>query len=175
MNFINSYQRARILLATGSILCFIAFWWSAKLLRIQIYPGYQSSLLLAGSNVLPLLATALFWYLLIMMAICVAVGTAVAGMVRFNAGLLTATLGLAALSFRGGKPRQTILWADSIVGPGAMYLRFIGELLILSFMIGAAWWVLRKLYSAGKLKDRETAAMASAEGDLLAEISSLAV
>src|SRR5207248_2584399 len=95
-------------------------------------------------------------------------------MVRFNAGLLTASLGLAALSFRGGEPRHTILWADSVVGENGMFLRFFGELLVLSLLIGAAWWVLRSLYTRGKLKDRETAGMSQGEGsDVMAEISSL--
>src|SRR6266566_5062193 len=161
MNFINSYQRARILLLTGSVLCFIGFWWTAKAFHIPRYSGYDASLFLDGS---------------VMMIVCVSVGTAVAGMVRFNAGLLTACLGLAALSFRGGEPRHTILWADSTIGESAIFLRFFGELLVLSVMIGAAWWILRNLYTKGKLKDRETAGMHEGENlDAMAEISSLGV
>ncbi|HEV8608357.1 MAG TPA: hypothetical protein VGQ99_23695 [Tepidisphaeraceae bacterium] len=169
MNLLNSYQRARILLLTGSVLCFVAFWWTAKTFHIPPYPGYQASILVHGPVVLP------FVIIAVVMAVCVLVGTAVAGMVRFNAGLLTATLGLAALSARGGEPRHTVLSALSLVGPGQMYLRFFAELFLLSLMIGAAWWVLRMLYTAGKLRDRETAGMREGEGgDITAEISSLA-
>src|SRR2546429_697818 len=84
MNLLNSYQRARLLLLTGSILCFIAFWFFAKTFHIPPYPGHDSSLLLSSPYLLPFLIIA------VVLAISVLIGTAVAGMVRFNAGLLTA-------------------------------------------------------------------------------------
>src|SRR5882672_6804984 len=111
MNFLNSYQRARLLLLTGSVLSFVAFWFSASIFHIPTYPGYQSAVLLHPPYVLPFLIIA------VVIAISVAIGTVIAGMVRFNAGLLTASLSLAALSFRGGEPRHTILWALSTIGP----------------------------------------------------------
>src|SRR6478735_637428 len=126
MNYLNSYQRARILLLTGSILCFIAFWFSAATFHVPPYPGSDASLTIGSAWLLPFLIIA------VVMAISVLIGTAVAGMVRFNAGLLTACLGLAALSFRGGDPRHTILWATSRIGPGGIFIRFFFELLILS-------------------------------------------
>ena len=170
MTILNSYQRARFLLLSGSILCFIAFWFSGQLFHIPPYPGDQSSVLIHSPHALPLVVIA------IVLAISVAIGTAVAGMVRFNAGLLTAALGLAALSFRGGEPRHTVLWAISVVGPGEIFFRFFLELLILSILIGAAWYILRTLYTAGKLRDRETAGMRDGEsGDLTDEIISLGV
>src|SRR5258706_8814373 len=135
MNLLNSYQRARLLLLTGSILCFLAFWFSAKTFHIPPYPGHDSSLLLSSPYLLPFLIIA------VVMAISVLIGTAVAGMVRFNAGLLTACLGLSALSFRGGDTRHSIFTALSLVGPDRMFLRYFFELLILSIMIGAAWYI----------------------------------
>src|SRR5689334_2398979 len=111
MNILNSYQRARILLLTGSILCFIAFWFTAHTFHIPPYPSDDASLTTASPSILTFLIIA------VVMAISVLIGTAIAGMVRFNAGLLTACLGLCALSFRGGDPRHTLLWADSILGP----------------------------------------------------------
>ncbi len=42
-------------------------------------------------------------------------------------------------------------------------------------MIGIAWWILRNLYTAGKLRDRETSSMRENETiDVIAESSSLA-
>jgi len=168
MNILNSYQRARILLLTGSILCFIAFWFSARIFHIPPYPSDDATLTVGSAYIIPFLIIA------VVLAISVAIGTAVAGMVRFNAGLLTASLGLSALSFRGGDPRHTILWANSVVGPDRIYMRFFFELLILSVMVGIAWVVLRNLYTAGKLRDRETASIRENETlDAVAEASSL--
>jgi hypothetical protein len=169
MNLLNSYQRARLLLLIGSILCFIAFWFSAKVFNIPPYPGEDAALLIGPPFMLPFLIIA------VVLAISVAIGTAVAGMVRFNAGLLTAALGLSALSFRGGGTRHTVLTALSMVGQGQLFLRFFLELLILSLFIGAAWFILRTLYTAGKLRDRETPQINEGESeDITAEISSLA-
>ncbi|HEV8291182.1 MAG TPA: hypothetical protein VGP94_04645 [Tepidisphaeraceae bacterium] len=170
MNLLNSYQRARLLLLTGSILCFVAFWYSGRVFHIPPYAGYQPALFLSSPYILPILI------ITIVLAISVAIGTAIAGMVRFNAGLLTALFGLAALSFRGGEPRHTMLWALSRIGPDSIFLRFFLELLLLSVLVGIAWYILRMLYTAGKLRDRETPIMA--EGDaphVSAEASSLGV
>ena len=170
MNLLNSYQRARLLLLIGSVLSFSAFLLSARIFHIPPYPGRQSALLVHAPYVLP------FMIIAIVLAISVAIGTAVAGMVRFNAGLLTASLGLAALSFHGGEPRHTVLTALSLIGPGQIFLRFFVELLILSIFVGIAWYILRMLYTTGKLRDRETAMMGEGESATpSAEFSSLAV
>ena len=170
MNLLNSYQRARILLLTGSILCFMAFWFSGSVFHIPLYPGYQSSLSLQPPYLLP------FLIILVVLSVSLAIGTAIAGMVRFNAGLLTACLGLCALSFRGGEPRHTVLWSISLLGPNQIFPRFFLELLILSIFIAVAWYVLRNLYTAGKLRDRETPMMSESDpGHIQAEFSSLAV
>jgi hypothetical protein len=169
MNLLNSYQRARILLLTGSVLCFIAFWTAARMFHIPPYPGVDASLTVGSSFLLPFIVIG------VVMAVSVLIGTAVAGMVRFNAGLLTACLGLSALSFRGGDTRHSIFTALSLLGPDRIFLRYFFELLILSIMIGAAWYILRNLYTAGKLRDRETASMRDNETiDTIAESSSLA-
>jgi hypothetical protein len=170
MNFLNSYQRARLLLLTGSVVCFIAFWVSASVFHITPYPGHDGSLLIDSPHVLDFLIIA------IMLAISVAIGTAIAGMVRFNAGLLTACLGLSALSFRGGQTRPTILFGLTEVGVSQLFLRFFLELLVLSIFLGIAWYLLRSLYTAGKLRDRETPIMGEGDaGHVYADISSLAV
>jgi len=170
MNFLNSYQRARLLLLTGSVVCFIAFWFSASVFHITPYPGHDGSLLIASPGVLDFLIIA------IVLGISVAIGTAIAGMVRFNAGLLTACLGLAALSFRGGQTRPTILLGLTQVGISQLFLRFFFELLVLSIFLGIAWYVLRSLYTVGKLRDRETSIMNEGDaGHLYGELSSLGV
>ena len=170
MNLLNSYQRARILLLSGSILCFIAFWFSASVFHIPLNPGYESALFLQPPFILPILVAA------IVLGISLAIGTAIAGMVRFNAGLLTACLGLSALSFRGGEPRHTVLWASSIMGPNHIFVRFFLELLVLSIFLGAAWYFLRNLYTAGKLRDRETPIMGEGDaGHISDELFSLGV
>lgn len=169
MNFLNSYQRARLLLLIGSILCFIAFWFSARVFHIPPYPGDDATLMIGPPYLLAFIIIA------IVFAISLAIGTAIAGMVRFNAGLLTASLGLAAVSFRGGETRRTILWGITHVAPDHLFGRFFLELLILSLITGGAWFILRRLYTAGKLRDRETPIMNESEAsDTTAELFSLA-
>jgi hypothetical protein len=170
LNLLNSYQRARLLLLIGWGIAFVVFWFGGRWVRVPEYPEYQASLFLSDSVGMPLVVVAVMFF------VCMGIGTAVAGMVRFNAGVLTAALGLMALSARGGSPRQTILWAISTIGMGKIFGRLVLELLALTVIIGAAWWVLRFLYSRGKLRDRETGQEREGEvGGAIGELSSLAV
>jgi hypothetical protein len=89
---------------------------------------------------------------------------------------LIVVAGLVALSARGGGPRETILWGIGVFGKDSIFSRFIVELFALTILIGVGWWVLRMLYSAGTIKDRETGKMREGEmGGAIAELSSLAL
>jgi hypothetical protein len=80
----------------------------------------------------------------------------VAGIIRYNAGLLAAAVGLAALSARGGTSRETIFWGLSHVGaPGVFRMLFI-ETMVLAVFIGALGWALDQLYAKGIVSDRES-------------------
>lgn len=149
MTWLNSYQRARILLLIGSILCFCLNFWAAGFFGIPIRPGYNGSLFLQPSPIFALIIIAC------LLNAGMLIGTAVAGMIRFNAGLLIGTLALAAFSIRGGSSRSTLFAGLSTVGSPQLFLRFLFELTVLTVLVGQCWLVLRRLHAAGTLKDRE--------------------
>src|SRR5687767_470524 len=96
MSLLSPYQRARLLLVTAAVVCFCVFWWVGRFFDIPSHPGHEVSLLQQPHAVVALVMT---WITLV---VCVALGTAVAGVIRFNAGLVAAGVGLMALSVRGG-------------------------------------------------------------------------
>jgi hypothetical protein len=125
------------------------FWWAGALLGIPAHPGYQASLLQQPS------IPSSFLIVAVVMAGCVLIGTALAGMVRFDAGLFSAAIGLSALSLRGASSRHVIFWALERTGAPAIFARLLLETLILTMLIAACWWALRALNLKGILKDRE--------------------
>jgi len=148
---LSSYNRARLLLMASAIVCFCVFWWMGRLARIPLNPGYEDSLLQQPSPLTALLFVA------VAMIGCTALGTAVAGMIRFNAGLMVACLGLSALSIRSGPTRYTIWWGMSHGSdPAQVYSRLLFESVLLTVLIAVCWWALRVLYAMGVIRDRES-------------------
>jgi hypothetical protein len=146
---LNSYQRARILLGCGAGICFLLFWQMGQIFRVPVHGGYEDSVLQQPSSVLTLVLIA------ITLAVCTAIGTLFAGMVRFNGGLAAACIGMAALSVRGGSSRAAIFWAEGHGRVPGIFGKMAIETVILGAMVAGLWWVLRRLYLTGKLKDRE--------------------
>jgi len=167
MNLLTPYQRARILLLSASIVCFCIFWWTGVLFRIPLHPGYEASLLQQPASTLLVVA--------IVLAACAAIGTAIAGMVRYDAGLLAGAIGLAALSARGGASDYTIFWGLSHVGSPRIFLMLLFETAGLAVMVGACAWALGRLYRAGILKDRECSLPPPHQPSAAEEISTLAI
>jgi hypothetical protein len=81
--------------------------------------------------------------------LCVLVGTAVAGTIRFDAGLITAVIGLTALSMRGGPMQDTLRGST---GP-EVFMTLVAELMILYAVLGLAWGLLWLLKGRGMLLD----------------------
>ncbi len=152
MEILNAYQRARILLVGAAVLAFAIFWVSGSFFGFPGRPGFEGGVLQQPSPVLALLV------LLLTMAAAVLVGTTIAGMVRFNAGLAAGCLGLGAWSARVGDIRDTILWGLSHGSPGALFVKLAVEAAILAMLIGACWFVLRTMYLRGLIRDRESVA-----------------
>src|SRR5688572_16769869 len=128
----SSYQRARLLLTIGAILCFVLFWLAGASFDVPAYPGFSASLLTQPSPAIALLVV------VVMTMLCVLIGTAVAGMIRFDAGLITAAIGMTALSMRGGPIRYTLMNAS---GPEVL-LMLAAEMMILYAVLGLAWGLL---------------------------------
>ena len=150
MPLLSSYHRTRLLLYTATGICFVAFWWVGRMMGIPVNPGFEDSLLQQPHALVAVLVVA------VMLGVCTALGTALAGSIRFNAGLVVACLGLSALSMRSGAIRYTIFWG---LGHGLSAQRIFGrlffEMVILTVLVGGCWWALRSLHAMEFLRDRE--------------------
>ena len=151
MDLLSPYQRARLLLASAAVLCFCVFWWTGRFFDIPVHSGYEASLLQQPHAIVSLLIIAIVFIL------CVAIGTAIAGMIRFNAGLLAACIGVMALSVRGGSSRHVLFHAVSQGAGSGVFLRLMIETALLGVLIGLCALILEWLYSSGTLRDRESA------------------
>ena len=138
---LSSYQRNRLLLSIAAVLACLMFWFAGKWFHIPEHPDYEASLALQPSPVADLLVTG------VVLCAATAVGTAVAGSIRFDAGLFAAAIGLAALSSRGGPMRYV---TQAAAGPG-VFLAIALELLVLGALLGLAWFGLWLLYRRGRL------------------------
>ncbi len=139
---LSSYNKARSLLFIAALVCFLLFWFAAGLLGVPRYPGYEASLLLFN----PLSGMLL---VLVGMVIAALIGSLIAGTIRFDAGIVAATLGVMAISVRGGRMESILLGAD---GP-RVYIVMMVETLVLFGFIATAWAVLWGLLRAGMLQD----------------------
>ena len=169
----NAYQRARLLLLSSAILCFCGFWWGGVLFRVPVHRGYEASLLQQPQRMVAILLVAMGLFA------CVAIGTAVAGMIRFNAGMLTAGIGLSALSARGGTIRDAILWelakghlaaASQAAGAG-IFLQLALETALLAAVLGLLWLILLQLHHGRIIQDREGPAVFDEGGEVLMSLT----
>jgi hypothetical protein len=151
MALLSPYQRARLLLTTAAVVCFCIFWWIGRFFDIPAHPGHEISLLQQPHAVVAIVITATAF------VVCTALGTAVAGVIRFNAGLVAAGVGLMALSVRGGTSRDVLFYAMGTGAGAAIFLKLIVETAILGVAIGACALLLEWLYSSGTVRDRESA------------------
>src|SRR5688572_1289246 len=151
MPLLSPYQRARLLLATAAVVCFFIFWWMSRFFDVPVHPNHEASLLQQPHAFVAVLMTAVTWLL------CAAIGTALAGVIRFNAGLVAAGIGLMALSVRGGTSRDVLFHAVASGTGSAIFIRLIIETVLLGLVIGAGAMLLEWLYSSGTIKDRESA------------------
>jgi hypothetical protein len=153
---LNSYQRARILVLLATVLSIILFFWAGRSFDLPVHAREHESLLSQPSPLTAMLVVAVTFIL------ATALGSVVAGRIRFNAGLVAACLGLLALSVRGGTMRSVIhygLARDS----SRLFLRLALETALLGILVGVCWFVLRHLNRTGRILDRE----GSLEGDAL--------
>ena len=140
---ISSYQRARFLLTLGSVLSFALCWFGAGAVGIPAHRNFDASLLQQPSP-----AVALFITLILTIG-CALLGSAIAGTIRFEAGLATAAIGLLALSLRGGPIRYTLTYST---GPH-VFITLAIELVLLYAILGVGWSVVWLLRNNGLLQD----------------------
>lgn len=140
---ISSYQRARFLLSVGSIGSFLLCWFAGAAIGIPAHRNFDASLLQQPSP-----AVALFITLVLAVA-CALLGSAIAGTIRFEAGLATAAIGFLALSIRGGPMRYTLMYST---GP-EVFVTLAAELMILYAILGVGWAIVWLLRNRGWLQD----------------------
>ncbi len=150
MKFLNAYQQARILLLSASIACFCIFWWTGVLLRVPVHPGHEVSLLQQPWPVAAVLIV------VVVFLVCTALGTGIVGLVRYDAGLVAASVGLSALSLRGGSVQQSIFWSLSQEKGGSLFPSLAAETAVLAVVVGGCAWILSRLYRGGVIRDRES-------------------
>src|SRR5688572_18565096 len=138
-----SYRlRDRTLLTIGALAAYGIFAGVAELFAIPRVEGFQGSLLAQPASVLALLVAG------VVLIACVTLISPFAGIVRFEAGLYCAAIGMIALSIRGG-PMRYVLMAS----PGdGIFLKLIVELLVLFAFVGASWAVMMVLSQQGVLR-----------------------
>jgi hypothetical protein len=141
MPFLAYSQRARLQLLGGCIACFLLFWGAGQLFRIPLYGHREVSLMLGTAPLVDLLVV------MVVLIVGVLVGTLIAGTIRFDAGLFSATAGLLALTVRGGTMGDVLRqYADHSAEPNA-FTTLAMELLILFAIVCLAWsalWLLHR-------------------------------
>jgi hypothetical protein len=135
-NIWTSYStRDRVLLAVGSVLCYLIFHFIGRAFRIPELQDFQATLLGNPSPVGTVLVT------IITFAACLLIGSLIAGTVQFEAGLFCACIGLMALSTRGGPMRYELMSSSG----NTIWIRMIVETIILFGIVAMGWWVLAGL------------------------------
>ncbi len=127
---------ARVGLIIAAIVDFAIVSVASRWFALPALPGFDGSILHQPSPI------AAFVTIAILMLIATLLGTILAGAVRFEAGLFTATLSLVAISFRCGTMQSVLLEAG---GKESVYNGLILELLIFSAFIVGLWillWIL---------------------------------
>lgn len=137
---LSPYYRTRLLVLAAATLCFTVFWWAGRLFDIPALPGYQASLLMEPSPAIALMVLA------IALAACAALGTVIASSVQLDAGLVAASLGMTAWSFRGGVSERTWFWGLATGSGGdTVFLRLFFEMLALSVIVVGCWLAFQAL------------------------------
>ncbi len=137
----GSYYRVRLLLAAAAAVAAFLFWLAAGWLGVPHFRGYEASLLTQPSAVVGLATTA------ILIVASTAIGSLIAGSVRFDAGLFAAALGMTVLTLRGGPSRYVVQTFDTPAG----YLILAVETILIFAFIGLAWYGLWVLHRRGQL------------------------
>ena len=138
---LSNYQRNRLLLTIAATLACLLFWFAGRAFRVPEHAGYEASLALQPKPAAALLLTG------IVLLAATAVGTVVAGSIRFDAGLFAGAIGLAALSSRGGPMR----YVTQAAAGREVFLAMAVELLVLGALLGLAWFGVWLLDRRGRL------------------------
>jgi hypothetical protein len=122
------------------VLAMLLSWWifsiGSSWLGVPPLVGFDGSLLREPSPMVAIIGIA------VLLVISAAFGTIWAGSIRFEAGLLAACVGLAAISYRAGTI-QSVLF--EVGGSQSVYWVMAAELALLGAILYGVWWCLERL------------------------------
>jgi hypothetical protein len=133
---ITPYHRARIVMTLATMVSLLLFYGAARLVGIPRDPGYSVSLL-QQSNAGVALAI-----VLVVLVVSTLTGSVIARSIRRDAGLVTACLGLIALTARGGTIAATLQAAGS---PAVFVPTLAMELVVLYGFVVVAYLAMTPL------------------------------
>lgn len=137
------YRRTQFFVLLACVICFVLFWWAGQTLRIPAESGFEDSLLQQPHWPVVMLSE------YVLFAVCLILGTLIAGWTWPFAGVFSATIGLIALSARGGPMRYVLFRAAANGSAQRAYLLLMAEQVLLFAPIAIAWWALHRRYDAG--------------------------
>ncbi len=126
----------RLLLTVGSAICLFISLWLARAMNVPPTPAFAGSILSTPAPILSLLVV------MLSAVVCTLVGTIIAAFLRLEAGLFCTTIGLAALSIRGGSMHSVLQYAYS----PAVFITLAVETLFLLAILAGCWILLHKLF-----------------------------
>jgi len=136
------YRRTQLFVLIACIACFVMFWCAGRALSIPNETGFEASLLQQPHWPLDVLGT------YVLFAVCVVLGTLIAGWTWFFAGLFAAAIGMVAFSARGGAMRYVLFHAAAGGSPRQVYLMLALEQCLLFLPIAIAWVIMHRRYEA---------------------------
>jgi hypothetical protein len=157
------YTRARLLLLIGIIVCGAMYWWVGDTFH---FPSSLSASFMQQPSVAPLLVT----FAVVFFAATL-VGIAIAGTVRFDAGIFCASLALTVLSLRAGTMHDVLFRASD----RNVFWMLAVEVALLGFIVWCGWQLQWMFFRKGWLKqDSDRDGVIASEGELDQKIIALA-
>lgn len=148
----TKYRRTQLLVLVASTLGFLLYWWAGRTLGIPEERGFGASLLQQSHWPVDLVVT----YVLFEM--CLILGSVIAGWSWFFAGLFAASVGLVALSARGGPVRYVLFHAAESGTSNKVYLLLALEQCLLFVPVLASWMFLHRRYERALPQPEEPSA-----------------
>ena len=146
------YRRTQLLVLLASTLGFLLYWWAGRRLGIPEERGFEASLLQQSHWPVDLVVT------YVLFEVCLILGSLIAGWSWFFAGLFAASVGLVALSARGGPMRYVLFHAAESGTSNKVYLLLALEQCLLFVPVVASWMFLHRRYERALPQPEEPSA-----------------
>ena len=142
-----SHRLTQIAFCSTTLICFVIFWYSSRLIGFPQEPRHGGSLL---RQPMLICIAALFTSVVLVYCLTLLTTALLASRWMF-AGLAATTAGLTAWSMRGGPIREILFYAPS----STVFVTLAVELLVLGGIVGAAWLLLWRAYRESTAEARE--------------------